>query len=62
MKFFLCVMGMVLMVEGLPYFLCPDRMKQMVRMILEMEDGSIRRLGLGLMLAGLAVVYLAMKG
>jgi uncharacterized protein YjeT (DUF2065 family) len=55
-------MGIVLMVEGLPYFLCPDRMKQMVRIVLEMEDGSIRRMGFGLMLAGLAVVYLAMKG
>lgn len=57
MKFFLCVVGMVMIIEGLPYFGFPDRMKAMMRVILEMPDDSLRKLGFGLMAAGLALVY-----
>ncbi len=62
MKFFLCVMGMVMIVEGLPYFAFPSRMKQMVQMITGLDDTSLRRFGFILMLAGLVVVYFSMKG
>lgn len=57
MKFFLCVIGMVMIIEGLPYFGFPDRMKAMMRVVLEMPDDSLRKLGFGLMVAGLALVY-----
>jgi uncharacterized protein len=59
MKFFFCVMGMVMMVEGLPYFAFPGKMKAVVYTLLSMEEPVLRRLGLGLMLAGLFIVYLA---
>ena len=55
-------MGMVMIVEGLPYFAFPERMKQMVAMLLSMEPVALRRFGLALMLAGLFVVYLSMEG
>ena len=58
MKLFLCVIGMVMIVEGLPYFAFPDKMKQMMQQILEMPDDVLRKLGFGLMLAGLLVTYL----
>lgn len=57
MKFFLCVMGMVMIVEGLPYFAFPDKMKEMMVMILGLQDRSLRRFGLILMLTGLCMVY-----
>ncbi len=57
MDFFLCVIGMVMIVEGLPYFAFPDKMKSMVRKLLEMEDGALRRFGLFLMGFGLLLVY-----
>ncbi|NWH05113.1 DUF2065 domain-containing protein [Desulfobacter latus] len=60
MKFFFCVMGMVMIVEGLPYFIAPHKMQQMVMLIQQMPEGSLRRFGFFMMLAGLAVVYLAM--
>ena len=60
MKFFLCVMGMVMIVEGLPYFAFPARMKAMVTMIMGMEEAALRRFGFFLMGTGLAVVYFAM--
>ena len=31
MEFFLCVLGMVLVVEGLPYFGFPEKMREMMR-------------------------------
>ena len=60
MKFFFCVIGMVMIVEGLPYFAFPDKMRQMVTVILSMENTVLRRFGLFMMLVGLGVVYLAM--
>ncbi|MDJ0828216.1 MAG: DUF2065 domain-containing protein [Desulfobacterales bacterium] len=58
MKFFLCVMGMVMVVEGLPYFAFPEKMKFWITKILEIPDGSLRRFGIVLMMVGLFLVYL----
>lgn len=57
MDFFLCVIGMVMIVEGLPYFAFPEKMKFWVQRVVEMPDKSLRRLGLVLMLSGLLLVY-----
>ena len=58
MDYFLCVLGMVMVVEGLPYFAFPEKMKTWVRQILEMPEGTLRKLGLGLICAGIFLVYL----
>ena len=58
MKFFLCVIGMVMIVEGLPYFAFPEKMKFWVQKVLEMPDSSLRKFGLVLMITGLWMVYL----
>ncbi len=57
MKFFLCVIGMVLIIEGLPYFGFPQQVKNMLAMISEMEENSLRRIGFALMICGLILVY-----
>ncbi len=62
MKFFLCVIGMVMIVEGLPYFAFPRKMRQMVTVILGLDNTTLRRFGFFMMLSGLGVVYLAMGG
>ena len=58
MKFFLCVMGMVMIIEGLPYFAFPEKMKEMVLMVTQLPEDALRRFGAVLMLLGLGVVYL----
>lgn len=58
MKFFLCVIGMVMIVEGLPYFAAPDKMKNMIRMLLELPDNSIRGFGGFIMILGIIIVYI----
>lgn len=55
-------MGMVMFVEGLPYFAFPSKMKEMVLMMASMEDETLRKVGFFLMLAGLFIVYVVMKG
>jgi uncharacterized protein YjeT (DUF2065 family) len=58
MDYFLCVIGMVMIIEGVPYFAAPDRMKGWMAKIMEMAPASLRRFGLVMMIAGLFLVYL----
>jgi len=57
MEFFLCVIGMVMIVEGLPYFAVPGKMKVWVEKIINSPESSLRRFGLVLMILGLFLVY-----
>lgn len=57
MEFFLCVVGMVMIIEGLPYFIFPAKMKVWIQKILVTPEGALRRLGLVLMAGGLLLVY-----
>ena len=61
MKFFLCVLGMVMVVEGLPYFAFPAKMKFVLEKVLEMPDKSLQKFGLVIMLAGILLVYLGKR-
>jgi uncharacterized protein YjeT (DUF2065 family) len=58
MKFFLCVLGMVMVIEGFPYFAFPDKMKYWLEKILEIPDSALRKFGFVIMLAGLGLVYM----
>jgi uncharacterized protein YjeT (DUF2065 family) len=58
MKFFLCVIGMVMVVEGLPYFAFPVKMKLVIQKVLEMSDKGLQKYGFVLMLIGIFLVYL----
>jgi hypothetical protein len=57
MKFFLCVLGLVMIIEGLPYFAAPEKMKYWVQKVIATPDSSLRRLGLVLMVIGLFMVF-----
>ena len=52
---------MVMVVEGVPYFAFPVKMKGWVEKVLEMPEASLRRVGLVLMITGVALVYLGKK-
>ena len=58
MRFFLCVIGMVMFIEGLPYFAWPDKMKPWLQRIIETPEATLRKLGFTLMVAGLGLVFL----
>jgi hypothetical protein len=59
MEFFLCVIGMVMIVEGLPYFAVPGKMKVWVEKIINSPESSLRKFGLVLMVLGLSLIYMS---
>ena len=52
------VLGFVLIVEGIPWFLSPRGTKRMLIELSRMNDLSLRYIGLVFMLTGLLLVYL----
>lgn len=58
MKFFLCVVGMVMIIEGLPYFAFPEKIKSWLETIHEIPENALRGMGFILMATGLLLVYL----
>jgi uncharacterized protein YjeT (DUF2065 family) len=52
------VLGFVLIVEGIPWFLSPRGTKRMLIELSRMNDLSLRCIGLVFMLTGLLLVYL----
>ena len=61
MEFFLCILGTVMVVEGLPYFLFPGRVKEVLAALAEKPDKVLRIMGFSLMATGLFIVW-AVKG
>lgn len=58
MKLLLCLIGLLLVVEGIPYFAFPDKMKNWMKTIQEVPDSQLRVLGFISMCAGLILAYL----
>lgn len=58
-KTLVVVLGVVLIVEGIPWFLSPRGSKRMLSDLFRMNDRLLRGIGLALMLFGLLLVYLA---
>ena len=61
MYFFLSVLGLVMIIEGLPYFCFPGHIKSIAEKIHEIDDSLLRFFGLALMLTGLLVIYISKK-
>ena len=57
MEYFLCVLGMVFIIEGLPYFAFPEKVKSYIMKLQEMPDSALRILGLSAIIAGLILIY-----
>lgn len=58
MEYFLCVLGMVFIIEGLPYFAFPDKVKSYIMKLQELPDSILRTLGLSAIVTGLVLIYL----
>ncbi|NQT55414.1 MAG: DUF2065 domain-containing protein [Desulfobacteraceae bacterium] len=57
MKLLLCLLGLVLIVEGLPYFAFPGKMKKWVSTIQEIPDLNLRVMGFFAIVVGLLIAY-----
>ena len=58
MKLLITLIGLVLVLEGLPYFAFPESMQRRLLQILEMRPSQLRWLGLLAMAIGLFLCYL----
>ena len=52
------VLGVVMIVEGIPWFLSPRATRRMLTELSRMNDLPLRVIGLAFMLAGLLLIYL----
>jgi uncharacterized protein len=50
-------LALVLILEGMLPFLSPRRWREMLDLVAQLEDRTIRRIGFGSMLLGLIVLY-----
>jgi len=57
MEYFLCVLGMVFIIEGIPYFAFPDKVKSYIMKLQQMPDSVLRVLGLSAIITGLILIY-----
>ena len=59
MKYFLSVLGLVLIIEGIPYFASPEKMKQLMLKLPLIPSKSLRLFGLTAVIVGLLLIYLS---
>ena len=57
----LTVIGLILVLEGLPYFAFPERFKTWILKVAEMPEGQLRIYGLVSMLIGLLLVFVSRR-
>ena len=57
MKYFLAVIGMVLILEGIPYFAFPDKLKSYLRKLTDIPDTTLRIMGSVAVIVGLVLLY-----
>lgn len=55
---FLAALALVLVIEGLIPFISPSRMRETLAMIQQLDDKSLRYIGLGSMVLGVVLLYM----
>ena len=61
MTYFLSVLGLVLVIEGLPYFAFPAKIKEWAISLQELPERTLRIMGFVSIIAGLLLVYLGKR-
>jgi uncharacterized protein YjeT (DUF2065 family) len=61
MKLLITLIGLIFVLEGLPYAASPESMQRWLRQILEMSPPQLRRIGLVAMVFGFFLCYLGQK-
>ncbi len=58
MRLLFCLLGLVLILEGLPYLAFPDKMKRWLSQIQLLSDNQLRVIGFIAMGCGLLLTYI----
>jgi uncharacterized protein YjeT (DUF2065 family) len=57
LDYFLCVIGMVFIIEGLPYLVFPEKLKIYLIKISTLPETVLRVMGIGAIVLGLILLY-----
>ena len=61
MKLLITLIGLVFVLEGLPYVAFPEAMKKWLRQVMDMTPGQLRAMGLIAMGIGLLLCYITQR-
>jgi uncharacterized protein YjeT (DUF2065 family) len=61
MKFLFTLIGLVFILEGLPYLTFPEAMQRWLRQLMEMRPGQLRVVGLFVVGLGLLICYVTLR-
>lgn len=61
MKLLVTLIGLIFVLEGLPYVASPEAMQRWLRRILELSPGKLRILGLVAMVVGFFLCFVAQR-
>lgn len=59
-QLFFSALGLAFIIEGLPYFLMPDKMRDAMRMLSERDPRYVRLMGVGGIICGLCVLLIVL--
>ena len=58
MDYFLCVLGMVCVIEAIPYILFPNKMKEFAFFMQTQPEKTLQIIGIVVAFAGIGILYL----
>jgi uncharacterized protein len=61
MKLLILLVGLVLILEGLPYVAAPQAMQEWLKKLSAVSPGQLRSMGLVAMVIGLLIVFVVQK-
>jgi len=61
MKTLILLIGLILILEGLPYVAAPEGMRDWLKKLSEMDPGQLRSMGLIAMTLGLVICFIVQK-
>lgn len=61
MEYFLCVMGMVFIIEGLPYLAFPEKLKTYLIKLTTLPASTLRIIGISAIMIGLILLYIGRR-
>jgi uncharacterized protein YjeT (DUF2065 family) len=61
MKTLFLLIGLILVLEGLPYVAAPEAMQEWLKKLSSIHPGQLRAVGLGAMIIGLLICFVVQK-
>lgn len=60
-KFIIIALGLLFIIEGIPYFAFPEKVKKFMAEVINLPDGTLRGIGLLALFLGLFLVFLGTR-